>query len=1106
MKNGKHIKQIMMLAAFILAVFAGCGKRVERQDVNIGNMSFRDIPGVTHDEIDAIKAIGAKYDYFICAINKDTDSFIDKNGEVSGYAVLFYQWLSDFFGIRFKPEFFLYNDLHRGLKTGEIDFTSELTDTPERQKIYFMSSPIAQRSIKYYRIDGSVPLEEISKTRRPRYSFLVGTVLANEVAANAGYDFETFFINNHSSAYQMLESGEIDAHVALDTTEADFETFSNVVSEDFFPLIFISSCLLTEKEELKPVISVLEKALDNRTLSYLAGLRKIGYQKYLENKLYTLLTEEERVYINSNPVIPIGAEFNNYPLSFFNTYTNQWDGIYFNVLDEISKLTGVSFEIGNDPNVKLPDLIKMLENGKVQIVPELFKIDEYKDRFLWSEIPLIKDNYAFITKADFRSIEINEISYLNVGVRKNSVYSELFTKMYPGHANYFEYDTMEETWDALKRGDVDVVFTGRRRQLIYTNYYEDTSYKLNLVFDSLYDDAFGYNKDAVVLRAIIDKALRLIKPNDITNQWMYRTYDYRQKLTEAQRPWFLGSIIMLILVLALLAILLQRSSNTGKRLEKLVKQRTGELSLRTSILKTVITSLPDIVFCKDLNLNYTLCNKTLFDLCNKKEEELIGKNDKNGTGLTDDEAKLANDTDRQVLREGKKIVFEEYVTCADGTRRLLETVKVPLIQDGSIVGVTGIGRDITKRKAMEEELKAASVAKSAFLANMSHELRTPLNTVIGLTDLVLEDSSLQDTVSSNLVKINNAGRTLLNIVNDLLDFSKIESGKLELTPIEYYTPSMLNDVITLVTTRLGEKPVTFILDIDGDLPSRLNGDDLRVKQIFSNLLSNAVKYTHKGTIELRVRCTRESEGWWMEVTVRDTGIGIREEDLNKLFSDYSQVDTRANRSIEGTGLGLSITKKLTEMMGGKISVQSEYGKGTAFSLRIRQGFVDETTIGPDIANSLCAFRYAEDSRIVSKKFTRLDLSYAKVLVVDDMPTNLDVATCLLGKYKMQVDCLTGGKEAVERIRGGNPVYNAIFMDHMMPGMDGIEAADAIRGLETEYAQKIPIIALTANAIQGTEELFYKHGFQAYISKPINIMELDSVIRKWVRDLKEKPEK
>jgi signal transduction histidine kinase/CheY-like chemotaxis protein/HPt (histidine-containing phosphotransfer) domain-containing protein len=417
----------------------------------------------------------------------------------------------------------------------------------------------------------------------------------------------------------------------------------------------------------------------------------------------------------------------------------------------------------------------------------------------------------------------------------------------------------------------------------------------------------------------------------------------------------------------------------------------------------------------------------------------------------------------------------------------------------AIIASYFIKKPFEKVAALKEEAEAHLRSKSDFLANMSHEIRTPLNVVISLTDLILEDDHLDKHTAENLTKVSNAGGTLLSIVNDILDFSKIESGKLTLSPVEYYTSSLLNDINTLVITRLGEKPITFHLNISDDLPARLYGDDLRIKQVFTNLLNNAIKYTRQGSIELSIRCTREDDTVWMDVIVSDTGIGIREDDVKKLFLDYFQVDAKANRNIEGTGLGLPITKRLVEMMDGEINAESEYGKGTTFRLRIRQGFAGDAPIGQELADKLRSFRYADDRRIVTKRLVRLNLDYAKVLVVDDIQTNLDVAAGLLRKYKMRVDCLRSGQDAIDRIRGGNPVYNAIFMDHMMPGMDGIEAADAIRALGTEYARKIPIIALTANAIHGTEEMFFKHDFQSFISKPIDIMELDSVIRKWVRN-------
>jgi signal transduction histidine kinase/DNA-binding response OmpR family regulator/HAMP domain-containing protein len=404
------------------------------------------------------------------------------------------------------------------------------------------------------------------------------------------------------------------------------------------------------------------------------------------------------------------------------------------------------------------------------------------------------------------------------------------------------------------------------------------------------------------------------------------------------------------------------------------------------------------------------------------------------------------------------------------------------------------------RNDMALDMQAANQAKSNFLAKMSHEMRTPLNAVLGLSELTMDAGGLDEEAEMNLSRIYNAGATLLSTVNDILDISKIEAGKLELLPAEYDIPSLINDTVTQSTMRVGEKPIHFILDLNPNLPTRLYGDDIRTKQIFNNLLSNAFKYTNEGVVQLTVSCEREGEAVWMTIRVSDTGIGIKSENISTLFSDYTQLDKIYHREIEGTGLGLPITKKIAEMMDGSISVESEYGKGSVFTVRIKQKFVTDDEIGEELVKNLKEFRYSDSKRVTNSLLTRIKLPYARVLVVDDVETNFDVAKGMMKPYNMQIDCVKSGQEAIDLIRAGEVRYNAIFMDHMMPGIDGLEATRIIREeIGTEYAKTVPVIALTANAIVGNEEMFLRSGFQAFLPKPIEVARLDSVIREWVRD-------
>jgi signal transduction histidine kinase/CheY-like chemotaxis protein/HPt (histidine-containing phosphotransfer) domain-containing protein len=414
-----------------------------------------------------------------------------------------------------------------------------------------------------------------------------------------------------------------------------------------------------------------------------------------------------------------------------------------------------------------------------------------------------------------------------------------------------------------------------------------------------------------------------------------------------------------------------------------------------------------------------------------------------------------------------------------------------------------IARPFEKIEELALMAKSASEAKSHFLANMSHEMRTPLNAIIGFAELELgkeKEGQAKSETSESLEKIYSSGVTLLGLINDILDISKIESGKFELIPVNYDMPSLLNDTVVLNIVRIGSKPIAFKLDIDENLPARLFGDELRIKQILNNLLSNAFKYTKEGTVTLSIRCERDEAGVWMKVRVSDTGMGIREEDILRLFNDYNQVDTKSNRHIEGTGLGLAITKRMVEMMNGTISVESEFGRGSVFTVRLLQGFVSDAVIGKELAENLKEFRYIMARQDRNKQLVRACIPYASVLVVDDVATNLDLARGIMKPYGMNVDGVSSGQAAIDLVRKGEPRYNAIFMDHMMPGMDGIEAVKIIRNeIDSDYARTVPIIALTANAIIGNEEIFLNNGFQSFLTKPIDIMKMNEVINRWVRD-------
>jgi CheY-like chemotaxis protein/HPt (histidine-containing phosphotransfer) domain-containing protein len=337
----------------------------------------------------------------------------------------------------------------------------------------------------------------------------------------------------------------------------------------------------------------------------------------------------------------------------------------------------------------------------------------------------------------------------------------------------------------------------------------------------------------------------------------------------------------------------------------------------------------------------------------------------------------------------------------------------------------------------------------------------------------------------------------MGLINNILDFSKMESASMELAAVDYMAPSMIHDILQMNMIRIGKKPISLELEADYTLPIKLRGDELRVKQVLNNLLSNAIKYTKEGKVILRITWKPEDENTAiLTFVVEDTGQGIKKEDQEKLFSPYTQFDTWKNRNVEGTGLGLTITKNLVKLMDGTVSVESEYGKGTVFTVAIKQQIVDRTPSGRETMENLKRFKLSgiQGSR---KRLVRKHMGEARILVVDDVAMNLDVVRGLVRPYGLTMDGVQSGPEAIDLIRAGTPHYDLVFMDHMMPGMDGLEAARIIRALDSAYAKKVPIIALTANVMSGEMNMLLANGIDDYLAKPIEIRKLNQVLEKWV---------
>ena len=965
----KRILCAALAVAFMFCTLSGCG--AANEDPRVKYVTYDEIPGVTEQEIRDIERLKEQTDYFIYGMLPSTELFLDSlEGEMKGFAVLFCDWLTGLFEIEFRPAFYEWGDLVAGLDACAIDFSGELTPTDERKhptdpnkKPYFMTDPIAVRVVKSFRNRSSKTLEEISKTRPLRYIFLEGTSTIADVTYHLRGEYEIILVNDYESAFNKLETEEGDAFIAEGNVEDAFDIYINVHAVDFLPVIYSPVSLTTKNPDLIPFISVVQKALNSEAIHYLTDLFKVGYEGYLRHKLFTRFSEDEREYIRNNQTVFYAAEYDNYPMSFYNTLDREWQGVVFDVLNEIEKLTGLTFVLKNGPAAEWQEILAMLDNGEVSLVSELIRTPEREGRYLWPETVLLNDNYAFISKSEHPNININEILYLRIGVSKNTAFQELFDTWFPNHKNTVLYEGSDVGFAALARDEVDMLFSSMYNLLALTNYQEETGYKANIVFERAADSTFGLNINETVLRSIVDKALDMIDTQGIADQWTRKTYDYRVRLAQEQLPWVVGATVLGVLLFSLVAfisVFYYRKRGENKRLNILVKERTAEAV-------------------------------------------------------------------------------------------------------------------------------AASQAKSVFLANMSHEIRTPMNAIIGMTTI----AELSGDIEKNryaIRKIKEASKHLLGIINDVLDISKIEANKFELSETDFDFEKMLQEVVNIINFRVDERRQRFQVNLDGRISKMLIGDDQRLSQVITNLLSNAVKFTpEEGTITLDANLESESDDGVcrLRISVRDSGIGINDEQKSRIFHAFEQAETATSRNYGGTGLGLPISKRIVEMMGGDIWVDSELGGGSCFTfiVSLKKSGADAIDERPGLGDAVEISGQTYD-----------DFTGHTILLAEDIELNREIVTALLEPTQIIIECAENGKQAVSMFEAAPEKYEMIFMDVQMPEMDGYEAARIIRAMPAPRAKTVPIIAMTANVFREDVANCLAAGMNGHVGKPIDLGDVLKMMR------------
>ncbi|MCL1895106.1 MAG: transporter substrate-binding domain-containing protein [Clostridiales bacterium] len=968
----KNLVIYIVLLSIAISI-TGCGiSALKTTDIN-DITSYKDIPRVTEEEIAAIEALKASRAKFTYGQMYETEAFVLPDGTYSGFSARLCDYLSDLFGIKFELVLHDWDVLKEGIDEKTIDFTGDLTLTAERMEYYYMTHPIAERSLRIFMLSNRNEILTEKDINGLNIGTLSGTIDMSHVRDYySELSFQLVEANSFEDAVKMLRTGVIDAFVTEGVIDPVFDGYGSIQSKEFFPLVYTPVSMSTANPELEPVISIMNKYIVSGGIDKLYELYKEGNEDYSRYKLSRSFTDEENAYLagleETGATVKIALEQDNYPVCFYNYSEGEFQGIAVDVLGSISNLTGIRFEIANSEKTTWSDIFDMLKSGEVSLVSELLYSEERRGSFLWGEKPYTTAHYAIISKIDYPNQASYQVVRSRVGTMRDSAYEDKYRKWFPDNDNLVLYGTMNEAMDALEYGDIDLFMGSDYMLLMQQNYREKPGFKINLLIGTPAESHFGFNISEGSLCSIINKAQAYADTDIITSEWANRGFDYTKKLAQERSQYFFVIAVVLGLMLLLAIIFLLRTRKLTQNLDLTVKDRTQELEERTHELE-------------------------------------------------------------------------------------LQT----------------------------KAAQVASKAKSTFLATMSHEIRTPLNAIIGMAGIAKKSISDKEKTQSSINQIIMSSHHLMGILNDILDMSKIESGKLELSYEPFSTMEAYEEVAGMIEQRCLDKKIKFITTRDEMRDIIVVGDRLRINQILVNLLGNAVKFTAEGgVIGFSSRPTEEDEeSVRFEFSVSDTGIGMTKEQIGKLFVPFEQANSSIATRFGGTGLGLSISQNLVGMMGGVIKVESTEGTGSRFyfDLTLKKGERVEP-VGTEPAAS--------------------DLTGRRILLVEDIEVNRIIIKEVLADTGIVIEEAENGRVAVEMFEDSDEgYYDLIFMDIRMPVLNGHGAAREIRSLEREDAIKIPIIAMTANAYKEDVDEALASGMNGHLAKPVDVVMLMRTLMKFL---------
>jgi PAS domain S-box-containing protein len=1075
------------LAVLILSWAIGCQTSNDtspREKAQI--FTYSQIPGLTAEEIKALKDLKAQGRVLSYGTLVSQEAYREATGQEGGFLVNFSNLLSELLDLPVQRSFYEPEALMAALESGQLDLASEIAGYRSPDQSFFQTEAIYHRVLKIYR-QQSVNWRKPSGAGPVRLAFLSQSPMVDQALSSLDFPVETVFLKTYEEAMVELLAGRIEVFFGEAQSKVFLDQYPSIVMEDFFPPIHSPLYLVTTKQELKPIISVFQKFLANGGAERLSALydqsRLDKLRVEFEANLSPLAKDFVRQMVASGQEILVGAESDDYPDSFYDQALDQFQGVVHDLMAEVTEITGLKFKVANEPGQSPADLAASLHSGKIDVLLKINYQKASENGFLTPDRPYYTDRYALITTLNQPEIIFNQMFYERIGLVREDPYSAVYRDWFPANQNIIYYRSREKALEALERGDINFVMGSMKLLLSLTNYRENPGFKAGLIFERDIPSGPAVQPTNILLGAVLEEALKLLDTGPINDRWHRRMFDYNRKFLRDAIPYVaIFGILLLLAVLALISVNAKNRS-LNRELESLVADRTkkllateGDLEEERHLFQRILDSCP---------LSFTITQNGKLVFMTPFAQKFFGLT----LGETRDIWYVDPEEIEEAVRDletGQVVNWRPMrVYRADGEIR--EVLVNSFVSDyyGSLSFMTWF-TDVTELRDNARELTLArdiaedsAQAKSEFLANMSHEIRTPMNAILGLTQLALQ-TQLNETQRDYLEKTSAAASSLLGIINDILDFSKIEAGKLSMEKIDFSLEDVVNNVINVILVKVNEKNLELLLTIAPETPTFLIGDPLRLGQVLNNLLSNAVKFTEKGQVNLLVEVTQETRHQvTLRFEVRDTGIGLSEEQIAQLFRAFNQGDTSVTRRYGGTGLGLAISKSLVEMMGGSIWCQGTPGQGSRFCFTARFGVGDHSV------------RYASHQS---------ELKDVVVLAVDDYQPVLTVLVDNLKSLGVTALGCSSGHEALailkERQERSEPTH-AVILDWKMPDMDGLETADLINN--TLEADKRPaLIMVTANDREELADLAKEHGIKAIVAKPISASSVLNALTKVLR--------